>query len=232
MEKIVTLLWRPDDQPKQHFADALLQRAAPRLLELGAHRLKICVEDEHVDGDALRMNPVPPPKAAMASYWIECAQDRGPIERVLSDSSAALASFLVVESVPVPNTGHVVEPGQRTPGMAQITCIVPKQGLPYDEFIRIWHTEQRPCAMETQSTFQYIRNEIVRTLSGKPPPWAAVVEEGFPIEAMRDPRAFYAAVDDEEKFQRNLTRMLETVERFLAMDQTDVTITGEYVFER
>lgn len=232
MEKIVTLLWKPDEQRKQNFADALLQLAAPRLQKLGARKLKICVEDDHVESDALRMNPVAPPKAGMVSYWLECAQDRGPCEQVLEKASASLASFLVVESLPIVNTKHVANPGERTPGMSQVTCIVPKEGLPYEEFIRIWHTEQRPCAIETQSTFQYVRNEIVRTLSGSSPPWAAIVEEGFPIEAMRDPRVFYEAVDDEAKFQTNLKRMIETVQRFLAMDQTDVTITSEYVFER
>ena len=178
------------------------------------------------------MNPVGPPKAAMASYWVECAQERGPLERVLADASASLASFLVVESLPIVNTQHVAKPGERTPGMSQITCIVPKRELSYQEFIRIWHTEQLPCAIETQSTFQYVRNEIVRTLSGDTPTWAAVVEEGFPIEAMRDPRVFYDAVEDEAKFQANLKRMIETVQRFLEIDQTDVTITSEYVFER
>jgi hypothetical protein len=232
VEKITTLLWKPDNQPKQSFADALLQRAAPRLQELGARMLKICVEDDHVEGDALRMNPVGPPKAAMVSYWIECAQDREPFEQVLADASASLASFLVVESTPIVNTKHLANPGERTPGMAQVTCIVPKEELSYAEFIRIWHTEQRACAIETQSTFQYVRNEIVRTLSGESPPWVAIVEEGFPIDAMRDPRVFYEAADDEAKFRNNLKRMIDTVEKFLAMDQTDVTITSEYVFER
>lgn len=232
MEKILSLLWRPEGQPKQAFADVLLRRAAPRLQELGARKLKVCVEDDQVDGDKLRMNPIGPPKAAMISWWMECAQDRGPLEQVLGEASAALASYLIVESQPIVNTRHVAKPGQRTPGMAQITCVAPKHGLPYDEFIRIWHEEQRPCAIETQSTFQYVRNEIVRRLSGQAPPWAAVVEEGFPIEAMRNPHVFYDAVGNEEKFRANLKRMMDTVQKFLAMDRTDVTIMSEYVFER
>jgi hypothetical protein len=232
LEKIVSLLWKPADQPRQSFADGLLKRAAPRLLELGARKLKVCVEDEEVEGDALRMNPEGPPKAGMVSYWVECAQDRGPLEQVLTEASVALASFLVAESQPVVNTKHLAKSGERTPGMSQITCVVPKQDLRYEEFIRIWQTEQLPCAIETQSTFQYVRNEIVRTLEGETPPWAAVVEESFPIEAMGDPRVFYDAVDDEAKFRANLKRMIETVQRFLEIGQTDVTITSEYIFER
>ena len=92
--------------------------------------------------------------------------------------------------------------------------------------------EQRDCAIETQSTFQYVRNEIVRTLTGAPPPWSAVVEEGFPIGALSDPRVFYDAVDEEEKFRANLKRMMDTVERFLEMPATDVTAMSEYVYAR
>lgn len=232
MEKIVTVLWRPEGMAEQDFADALLQVAAPRLIELGARKLKVCVEDDHVDGTSLRMNPKPPAKAAMVSYWLECSEDRGPLEEVLALPAAELASFLVVESQPIVNTEHVVEPGERTPGMVQVTGIVAKQGLSHDEFIRIWQQEQRPCATETQSTFGYVRNEIVRPLAGPPQPWAAIVEESFPIEAMNDPYVFFDAVGDDERFQANLSRMIDTVAKMLEMEQTDVTITSEYVFER
>ncbi|MDW3218608.1 MAG: EthD domain-containing protein [Acidimicrobiales bacterium] len=231
MEKIVTVLWKSDGQGKQEHADALLGRSA-RLIELGARKLTICVEDDDVDGDSLRMNPAPPPKSAMVSYWVECSEDRGPIEAVLSGVAADLAAFLVVESRPIVNTDRLAPLGERTPGMVQVTGIVRKAGLDADEFLRIWHEEQRPCAIETQSTFQYVRNEIVRQLSGPPQPWAAIVEEAFPIEAMSDPYVFFDAVGDEERFQANIGRMVDTVARMLEMDQTDVTITSEYVFER
>ena len=232
MEKIVTVLWKPAEMGKQEFADALLNDAAPEMVGLGARRLKVCVEDDHVDGDALRMNPAPPPKSAMVSYWVECSEDRAPLEAVLAGHAASLASFLVVESQPIVNTELIAAPGERTPGMVQVTGIVRKAGLDYEEFIRIWQQEQRPCAIETQSTFQYVRNEIVRPLSGSAPPWAAIVEEAFPIEAMSDPYVFFDAVGDDEKFSANIGRMVDTVARMLEMDQTDVTITSEYVFER
>ncbi|MCH2172523.1 EthD domain-containing protein [Myxococcota bacterium] len=233
MEKITTLLWRPENQSPQEFCDVLLQRIAPRLRELGALKLKICAEDNAVaEGQSLRMTPVGPPKSAFVSYWIELAQDRGPIEAVLSEASASLTSFLVVESSPIVNTKHVAAPGERTPGFSQVTCVTAKQDIPYEEFIRIWQEEQRPCAIETQSTFQYVRNEIVRVLTGTPPDWSAIVEEGFPIGALSDPHVFYDAVGDQKKFDANLKRMMDTVERFLQMDATDVTAMSEYVFER
>ena len=233
MEKIVTLLYRPEGQTAQDYADGLREKSMPRMQEQGAEKLKLCVEDDAVAaGAGLRQNPAGPPKAAFVSYWVELAQDRGPLETVLAEASAGLTSFLVVESQPIVNTAHRVAPGERTPGFSQVTCVLANQSIPYDEFIRIWQEEQRACAIETQSTFQYVRNEIVRTLSGDPPPWSAVVEEGFPIGALSDPRVFYDAVDDEEKFRANLKRMMDTVERFLDMPATDVTAMSEYVYER
>ena len=232
MEKIVTVLWKPADMSKQQFADVLLNDAAPEMVGLGARKLKVCVEDDHVEGDALRMNPAPPPKSAMVSYWVECSEDRGPIEAILAGHAESLASFLVVESRPIINTEFVAALGERTPGMVQVAGIVRKEGLDYDDFIRIWQEEQRPCAIETQSTFQYVRNEIVRSLSGSAPPWAAIVEEAFPIEAMNDPYVFFDAVGDDEKFSANIGRMVDTVAKMLDLAQTDVTITSEYVFER
>ena len=233
MEKIVTLLWRPEGLSAQDFASTLREKSMPRLQELGALKLKLCVEDDAVAaGDGLRMTPVGAPKAAFVSYWIELAQDRGDLEAALAEASSDLASFLVVESQPIVNTKHVVAPGERTPGFSQVTCVLAKQSISYEEFIQIWHEEQRPCAIETQSTFQYVRNEIVRCLAGDPPPWSAIVEEGFPIGALEDPHVFYDAVGDPEKFQANLERMMKTVERFLEMPATDVTAMSEYVYER
>jgi len=233
MEKIVTLLWRPDGQTAEEFANELREKSMPRLQELGAEKLKLCVEDDAVAAGAKRRTtPVGLPKAAFVSYWIELAQDRGPLEAVLANASANLMSFLVVESQPIVNTKHVVDSGERTPGFSQVTCVLAKQSISYDEFIKIWHEEQRPCAIETQSTFQYVRNEIVRCLTGAPPPWAAIVEEGFPIGALEDDRVFYDAGGDEEKFQANHKRMMDTGERFLEMPATDVTTMSEYVYAR
>ncbi|MEM7410939.1 MAG: hypothetical protein AAF430_11940 [Myxococcota bacterium] len=233
MEKIVTLLWRPERQDPQSFADHLREKTAPQLRALGARALKVCVEDDAVAaGAGLRMNPQGPPKAAMVSYWTGLAQDRGPFESLLAEPSERLASFLVVESIPIVNETHVSPPGERTEGFSQVTCIRAKQGLPYDEFIRIWQTEQRPCAIETQSTFQYVRNEIVRRLSGDTPRWSAIVEEGFPIGALDNPEVFYDAVGEPEKFRTNLRRMIDTCQKFLQMDATDVTAMSEYVFDR
>ena len=70
-------------------------------------------------------------------------------------------------------------------------------------------------AIETQDTFEYVQNTIVRALTKDASAIDAIVEECFPAEAMTDPYAFFDAVGDEAAFQRNLARMMDSVNRFL-----------------
>ena len=117
-------------------------------------------------------------------------------------------------------------------GLRLVTGIEPKDGMSYEDFIDHWHHEHRRCAVETQSTFAYVRNEIVRALTPGAPPFAAIVEEHFPIEALTDPMVWYAAQGSKERFERNLKWMIESCAAFLAMDRVDSHPMSEYVFER
>ena len=60
---------------------------------------------------------------------------------------------------------------------------------------------QRDTAIETQSTFGYVRNEIVRALTPDAPRWHAIVEENFPLGALTDPAVFYDAAGDPAKLR-------------------------------
>ena len=230
MEKLVYVLWKRGEEESEAFKRRLLDEAAPRLCALPAelHRVRLSVVDDDVAaGEKLRLGRMSPPKAALLTCWIEQSQDRGGIERVLSGTCGAFAGYLVVESRPLVN--HSARAGARTPGFALVTCIEPADGLPYAEFIRIWHEQQRACAIETQSTFGYVRNEIVRALTPNAPPWAAIVEENFPLAALGDPAAFYDAIGDPAKLKRNLKRMLDTCQGFLAQDRVESHPMSEYV---
>jgi hypothetical protein len=232
MEKICTLLWKPHGVSDDAFRDALL-REAPELAKRGALRLRLSVVDAHVAaGTKNRVSRMDPPKSALISYWVHEADARALVEERLAACSEKLCAFLVVESEPIRNTEHVAPLGNRTPGFNLVTGIEPKAGMAYADFIAHWHHEHRACAVETQSTFGYVRNEIVRALSPDAPSWAAIVEEHFPIEALSDPMIWYAAQGSEERFRRNLKRMIESCAAFLAMDRVDSHPMSEYVFER
>ncbi len=232
MEKICTLLWKPSQVADDAFRDALLTEA-PELAKRGAMRLRISAVDGHVAAGAKnRVGRMDPPKSALLSWWVHEADARAAVEERLAARAAKLCSFLVVESEPIRNTEHVAPLGHRTPGFNLVTGIEPKDGMSHDDFIAHWHHEHRACAVETQSTFGYVRNEIVRPLSPGAPSWAAIVEEHFPIEALGDPMIWYAAQGSQERFQRNLKRMIASCTAFLAMDRVDSHPMSEYVFER
>ncbi len=233
MEKVVYCVWKPAGRSDQAFADALRERLVPQLRERGARWLKLCVVDDAVaPGARLRLGRMDPPVAGLLSFWLEQSQEVAACEAAIRDAVARLAGYLVVESRPIVNTTQLAAPGARTPGFSLVSCIVPHPDLGYAEFLDRWYRVQRDTAIETQSTFSYVRNEIVRPLTPGAPAWAAVVEEGFPLGALTDPMLFYDAPGDREKFERNAARMQQSCQGFLAMDQVESHPMSEYVFER
>ncbi len=231
MEKIVSVLWKPAGVSDADFGKQL-REVAPELARLGAQQVRVNVVDEHVEaGVDARVGSMDPPKAACITFWLDAADDlEGPLLGTLASRSAKVAAYLVVESIPMHDTEHTVPAGDRTPGFNLVTAIVPKEGLPYDEFLSLWHHEHRKVAVETQSTFAYVRNEIVRALTPDAPDWAAIVEESFPIEALTDPSVWYAAEGDPERHKEHLRRMIESCTAFLALDRVESHPMSEYVF--
>jgi EthD domain len=231
MEKIACVLWKPPGMPDDVFGKEL-RAAAPEWTRLGAMQLRVNVVDEHVAaGAAVRVGRMDPPKAAFATLWLhEADAVRGALIGAISAKASRVAAYLVVESMPLRNTDHLAAPGERTPGFNLVTGIVPKDGLRYEEFLHLWHTEHRAVALETQSTFAYVRNEIVRALTPGAPSWAAVVEESFPIEALADPAVWYAAVGSPERLERHRRRMVESCVAFLALDRVESHPMSEYAF--
>ena len=230
MEKIACVLWKPSGVPDASFAKDL-RAAAPELARHGAIGVRVNVVDDAVAaGGGARVGRMDPPKAAFVTFWLhEADVVRGALLDALSARASRVAAYLVVESTPIRNTTQLVPAGERTPGFNLVTCIVPKDGLGYDEFIRLWHTEHRVVALETQSTFAYVRNEIVRALTPDAPKWAAVVEESFPIEALTDQSVWYAAAGSPERLERNRRRMMESCVAFLALDRIESHPMSEFV---
>jgi len=140
-----------------------------------------------------------------------------------------MAGYLVTESEPIVNSKHVVANGQRTPGMCQVVVLRKPPRLNYEHWLEIWHGSHTQVAIDTQSTFGYRQNVIVRPLTYAAPPYDAIIEEHFPAEAMTDPMVFYDAVGDEAKRKRNRKAMIESVVRFIDFDKMDCLPMSEYV---
>jgi len=230
VEKLAYVVWRRGAEADERFATRLLEELAPRLRARAA-RLRISVVDADVAAGAkLHLGKLSPAPAGLVSFWIEQSQERGECEKLLGAACGRMAGYLVVESRPLVNDARRASAGSRTPGFALVSCIEAKNGLDKDEFIRLWYTVQRDTAIETQSTFGYVRNEVVRALTADAPPWDAIVEENFPVAALADPAAFYDAVGDPAKLRRNQERMFRAVERFIALDRIESHPMSEYDF--
>jgi len=229
VEKLVYVVWKPPSTSDAAFAAALRERVAPQLASLGARGLALHLVDADVQ-DALRarITRLAPPISGVVSFWLDAADDRAPCERLLAAASSRLAGYLVVESVPLRNTRHAAPLGQRTPGIIMLALIERPARLSFEAWIAHWHGPHREVALETQCTFAYVRNVVVRALTPDAPPWAGIVEEGFPADAVTDPMRWYKAEGSPETLQRNVKRMVDSCRAFLDLDRVESHPTSEY----
>jgi hypothetical protein len=154
---------------------------------------------------------------------------RGAVEEALAEATSRLAGFLVTESVPIENRTHRAGLGQRTPGITMLSLLERPARLSFEEWIRRWHEEHTPLAIEIQCTCLYVRNVVARALTRDAPPWAGIVEEGFPTEAVTDPMLWYEAEGSQEKLRENLGRMLASVRAFLDVERVESLPMSEWV---
>jgi hypothetical protein len=232
MEKLMYTLWKSDAQSAEAFKADLLGAVSRDLLQRGARKLRVSVEDDAVaPAAALRQINSIPPVNAVVSLWVDSAQYRGPCEEVLRSSSARLAGYLVTESEAIVNTKHPVRDGERVTGMMQIVFLTRPPRLRYEHWLDLWLDGHTPVGVETQSNFGYRQNVVVRRLTYGAPPCDGFVEENFPAAAMTSPHAFYDAAGDEATYQARLQRMMDSCHRFIDFDKIDVIIASEYVMK-
>lgn len=230
MEKLVYLLWRRSEDSSAQFSEHLRGEVVDALHALGAERIRVSVNDGDVAaGEPLRIAPHPPGKAAMVSLWCPKPGGHTAVSDILGASSARTAGYRVHETVPLSH--EPVPPGERTPGFSTVTCFAKRPDLSHEAFLAIWHGEHEACAIETQSTFGYVRNEVREAITEHAPHWDAIVEENFPLAALTDDQAFYDAVGDAERTRANAHRMFTTVQRFLDLSTVDRTPCSEYNFD-
>jgi len=232
MEKMIYAVWKHEGDSEKVFRQKLVEKVSPQLIDLGARQLRIGVVDEDVaPAAALRMGSTKPPIAGLVSIWVDTSTRRLPFEEVLQGSVARLAGYLVTESEPIVNTKHVVADGQRTPGMYQVVLLRKPPRLSHEQWLEIWLGSHTQVAIDTQSTFGYRQNVVVRPLTYAAPPYDAVIEEYFPAEAMTDPMVFYNAVGDETKRKKHEKAMFDSVVRFIDFDKIDRIPMSEYTMK-
>jgi hypothetical protein len=231
MEKLVYVLWRPSGDSVEAFADRIRGEVARSLVDLGALGLQVNVADEAVADAMVRMVELDPQMEAVVSVWVETVMDsaRRPIETVLSNAASKIAGYLVTESTPLRNTTRVSARGERTDGFSNLAFLRRPTRLSRAAWLDAWQNGHSQLAVDTQSTFGYTQNVVVRALTDDAPAFDGIVEELFPFEALTDLHAFFDAIGSDDKLAKNMTAMGESTERFGASESIDVVPTSQYV---
>lgn len=227
MEKVIAVLMRPGSD--EDWCARLRGPVAAELLELGLAGLSVNVRDDAVRQSLMTLTILDPPVAAVVSMWTQqCyGEQQARALRLLAAECDRLAAYLVTESVPL--APPVSELGSRTTGLANVALLRRPGGMDQATWLSRWQGDHTPVAIETQSTFGYTQNCVVRALTPDAPGIAGIVEELFPAEAITDVKAFFGAADDHD-LQHRLGRMIASTSAFGANENIDTVPTSRYVF--
>jgi hypothetical protein len=204
---------------------------ARELCKAGARRIALSLADEHVAAKrASRIARIEPAIGAMASFWVDDVDERAPLEDALARRAERLAGYSVLESVGLANTTHRADPGERTPGVNVVACISAAPGISRETFLERWLERHRTVALETQGTYAYVRNVVVRPLTANAPGWDGIVEEGFPAESVGNPHLWYGTGGSDELLKQRMERMIASCRSFLDLGRVEQHPLSEYVF--
>lgn len=232
MEKLMYPLWKRDEQDVDAFRDLLLADVAqPLCTASGVRGVRLCVADSAVAPAARRrMQSSASLPDAVLSLWVDAASEAQQWEPRIDQHVARKTAYLVAEAEPLKSqVAHPSKAGERVYGMCHVVYMSPPDTLTREEWFAIWKDSHTQIAIDTQSTFGYRQNVVVRLLTPDTPACHALVEENFPPEAMQDDHAFYATGGDEALLERNMTTMMESCARFIDFEKIDVIPMSEYL---
>jgi hypothetical protein len=192
----------------------------------GATKLQVNVDDADVAPAKLRITTFDAPVSAIVSIWTE--NDPASFSELLAAAAERSAGWEVEERTPL--VPPLAPDGERCPAMSQMGFLRIPPHLTPDEWLHNWQGLHTTVAIETQATFGYTQNRVLRAVHGTEH-IDALVEELFPMEAMTDVHAFYGSGADDAELQRRLTVMIESVTRFGAHENLDILPTSRYVYD-
>ena len=230
MEKLVYALWRPEDADLETWCASVRQALPAALRDAGARGVQVNVSDDAVSSALVRLSTFDRPIDAVVSVWVDTAAGAalGAVTACLTPVSDRLAGYLVTESVPL--VPREVPSGERTPGFANVAFLRRPAHLDRDEWLARWQGDHTRVAIETQSTFGYVQNVVVRALTPDAPVVDGIVEELFPADALIDFHVFFGSGGSDAELGRRMTAMTESVARFSGPDpMLDVVPTSRYV---
>ncbi len=227
MEKVIVALRAANSD--DDWVAAMCGPVADALLDLGLPGVTVNVRDAAVRGSLMTLTTLDPPVQGFVSLWTQqhYGEQVASALEILAAQCDQLAAYLVTESAPMPPPRAPSR--ERVAGLANIALLRRPADLDEPTWLARWQGDHTPVAIETQSTFGYVQNYVVRALTPDAPPLSAIVEELFPIEAVGSLHAFFGAADDADLADR-MGRMVASTSAFGANQNIDTVPTGRYVF--
>jgi hypothetical protein len=229
MEKVILALRSAgSDESQEEWCTRLRGPVAQELLDLALPGLTLNIKDAAVRESLMTLTTLDPPVSGFVSLWTQQSYGDQVAAAIalLEKECDDVFGYLVTESVPLapPRT----EPGERTAGLANVALLRRPDTLTEETWRARWHLDHTAVAIETQSTFGYTQNAVVRPLTPNAPTLAAIVEELFPDAAVTDIKAFFGAADDADLSER-ITKMVASTAAFGANENVDTVPTSRYV---
>lgn len=231
MEKLLYLLWKKEGQSLLDFKKLLLGAMLDEVSAAGGHGVQANIADEDVDTFKFSINNSGLYPDAVLSVWVDTAVFHEQLTTLVAAQVGRVAAYLVRSSEPITNTEQRVLLGQRTSGFAQVVFLAKPDWLSDEAWLHQWHSGHTPIAIDTQSTFRYVQNVVIKALTFAAPQIDAVIEECFPQEALTSMHAFYDAEGDDQKLQKNAQLMAESCQKFIDMSRIDCMATSEYILK-
>jgi hypothetical protein len=236
VEKLVYLLWRNSSDDADDYRDRLIELCTPGFVKLGARGMTLYASDSdaQVRSPATGMTGRRPFDAEL-SLWLNDHAARAPFERELMRRSERIAAYLVTESLYTDygQNRHAARrnwpDGARSPGVFTVTLLEKPTRFDHESWFRHWYGTQSPVSEAMQPRTRYVRNAVTRVLTADAPPYAGVVEEGWPTaDHIRNPYLFYGA-DTLNALAANMRAMLRSVTGFLDLPRIQNVTTSEYI---
>ena len=227
MEKLAYQLWKKDDDSLDAFKDVLLNSLKRDIAELvSALQINIADADVEPANNLAQSNYSPAPNAVIfikvKSYFLADT-----LESFLEKITSKVHGFVVSESIILDNS-EKSPLGSRSEGFSQVVLLEKPETMSAFDWFDYWTNFHTKIAIQTQSNFIYIQNTVVRPLQKASPSFIAIIEECFPLEAMKDPEVFYNAKNNPEQFAKHLQIMMESCEKFIDFKKIEVIPTSRY----
>jgi hypothetical protein len=204
------------------------------LAAIEATAIRVNVDDDAVAG-AMRLGESGPITTVVSVLLDEASV------AVTDTVSAAIEAVAQACGEPEPQAWRVreivrldpapVPDGQRSDVLANIAFLRRPEAMGHEDYLAHWLGHHTAVAIRTQNTSAYVQNVVEEALTPTSEPFAAIVEEHFPMAAIGDPHAFYGSRGDAAELNRRIGELMESVNRFGAADGIELVPTSRYAWE-